>query len=220
VFISIAEETGAIIELGRFVIARACADAARWNAMSPDTPPRLMTVNLSPLQLGDAGLPEFIATSLAAAGMRPEQLGLEITETVMFSDNPEHAARLLAIRRLGVLLLLDDYGTGYSSLNYIRRFPLDFVKLDRSFVSGIGVDETDTAILVAICDLARALGMSIVAEGVESGQQLAALRAIGCDLVQGYYFARPLTRAKLDRMLASEPPWNLDGRNALLGPAA
>ena len=168
VFISIAEETGAIVDLGRFVIARACADAARWNATRPGKPPILVTVNLSPVQLGDVGLPEFIATSLAASGIKPHQLGLEITETVVFSDNPEHATRLLEIRRLGVQLLLDDYGTGYSSLSYIRRFPLDYLKLDRQFVSGIGVDDTDTAIIVAICDLARALGLIVVAEGVES----------------------------------------------------
>ncbi len=220
VFISIAEETGVIVDLGRFVIARACADAARWNATRPGKPPILVTVNLSPVQLGDVGLPEFIATSLAASGIKPHQLGLEITETVVFSDNPEHATRLLEIRRLGVQLLLDDYGTGYSSLSYIRRFPLDYLKLDRQFVSGIGVDDTDTAIIVAICDLARALGLIVVAEGVETGEQLAALVAVGCEHAQGYYFARPLTRAKVDRMLASEPPWNVDARRAMLGPAA
>jgi EAL domain-containing protein (putative c-di-GMP-specific phosphodiesterase class I) len=176
-------------------------------------------VNLSPVQLGDAGLPEFIATSLAASGIAPSQLGLEITETVVFSEDPEHGARLLEIKRLGVRLLLDDYGTGYSSLSYIRRFPLDFLKLDRSFVSGIGQDETDTAIVVAVCNLARALGLTVVAEGVESAEQLAALHAIGCEHAQGYYFARPLTRAKVDRMLRSTPPWNLDGRCAALRPA-
>ncbi len=220
VFISIAEETGVIVDLGRFVIARACAEAARWNAMWPDQPPILVTVNLSPLQLGDVGLPEFIASNLAASGIEPEQLGLEITETVVFGDNPEHAARLLQIRLLGVRLLLDDYGTGYSSLSYIRRFPLDFIKLDRQFVSGVGMEATDTAIIVAICGLARALGLTVVAEGVETGAQLVALVAVGCEYAQGYYFARPLTRAKVDRILAGEPPWNLDRRRALLDPAA
>jgi diguanylate cyclase (GGDEF)-like protein len=219
-FISIAEETGAIVDLGRFVIARACSDAARWNAAFPAMPPVLITVNLSPLQLGDVGLPAFIATSLAASGIAPEQLGLEITETVVFSDNPDHAARLLEIRDLGVRLLLDDYGTGYSSLSYIRRFPLDFLKLDRQFVAGIGVDETDTAIIVAVCDLAHALGLTVVAEGVETGDQLATLLAVGCEFAQGYYFSRPLTRAKVDRMLAAQPPWTVDRRRAMLGPAA
>ncbi len=220
VFISIAEETGVIVDLGRFVIARACADAARWNATWPDVEPILVTVNLSPVQLGDVGLTEFVATSLAASGMRPEQLGLEITETVVFSENPEHATRLLEIRRLGVRLLLDDYGTGYSSLGYIRRFPLDFIKLDRAFVSGIGQDTTDTAIIVAICELARALGLAVIAEGVETGGQLTALQAVGCELAQGYYFARPLTRAKVDRMLGAEPPWMVDRRRATLDGAA
>jgi EAL domain-containing protein (putative c-di-GMP-specific phosphodiesterase class I) len=212
-FIAIAEETGAIIELGRFVIARACADAARWNAMAPDSPISV-NVNLSALQLADAGLPDFIETSLAASGIPPGQLGLEITETVVFDDNPEHVARLLQIKRLGVRLLLDDFGTGYSSLGHLRRFPLDVLKLDRSFVAGMGRDETDTAIVVATRQLARALGLAVVAEGVETREQLASLQAIGCEFAQGYYFARPLTRATVDRLLTVDPPWRIDERRA------
>ncbi len=136
-FIGIAEETGAIVEMGRFVIARACADAARWNAMCPGSP-IAVNVNLSALQLADAGLADFVETSLAASGIPASQLGLEITETVVFDDNPEHVARLLQIKRLGVRLLLDDFGTGYSSLGHLRRFPLDVLKLDRTFVAGVG----------------------------------------------------------------------------------
>jgi diguanylate cyclase (GGDEF)-like protein len=211
-FIGIAEETGAIVEMGRFVIARACSDAARWNAMTPDARPLSVNVNLSPLQLGDPDLPGFISTCLAAAGIPAHQLGLEITETVVFDDNPEHVARLLEIKRLGVSLLLDDFGTGYSSLGHLRRFPLDIVKLDRSFVAGMGRDETDTAIVVATRQLARALGLVVVAEGVETREQLASLQAIDCEYAQGYYFSRPLTRVKVDRLLTSHPPWYIQDR--------
>jgi diguanylate cyclase (GGDEF)-like protein/PAS domain S-box-containing protein len=217
-FIGIAEETGAIIELGRFVIARACADAARWNAMCPDAPPLSVNVNLSALQLGDAGLPDFIATSLAASGVPACQLGLEITESVVIDEIPDHVARLLAIKRLGVKLLLDDFGTGYSSFGHLRRFPLDVMKLDRSFVAGIGRDETDTAIVVATRQLARALGLDVVAEGVETREQLVSLQGIGCEFAQGYYFARPLTRAKVDRLIVADPPWRIDARRAALDP--
>jgi EAL domain-containing protein (putative c-di-GMP-specific phosphodiesterase class I) len=214
-FIPIAEETGAIIEMGRFVIARACADAARWNAMCPGTPPVAVNVNLSALQLADAGLPDFVATSLAASGIPSGQLGLEITETVVFDDNADHVGRLLDIKRLGVRLLLDDFGTGYSSFGHLRRFPLDVLKLDRSFVAGMGRDETDTAIVVATRQLARALGLVVVAEGVETREQLASLQAIGCEFAQGYYFARPLPRAEVDRLMAADPPWRIDERAAL-----
>jgi diguanylate cyclase (GGDEF)-like protein len=216
-FIGIAEETGAIVEMGRFVIARACSDAARWNAMTPDARPLSVNVNLSPLQLGDPDLPGFISTCLAAAGIPAHQLGLEITETVVFDDNPEHVARLLEIKRLGVTLLLDDFGTGYSSLGHLRRFPLDIVKLDRSFVAGMGHDETDTAIVVATRQLARALGLVVVAEGVETREQLASLQAIDCEYAQGYYFSRPLRRVKADRLVTSHPPWHIQDRGPVRG---
>ncbi len=217
-FISIAEETGAIIELGRFVIARACADAARWNVISPATPRISVNVNLSAVQLGDTGLPEFIAISLAASGIAASQLGLEITESVVIDDDPEHAARLLEIKALGVRLLLDDFGTGYSSFGHLRRFPLDVLKLDRSFVAGMGRDETDTAIVVATRQLARALGLDVVAEGVETREQLVSLQGIGCEYAQGYYFARPLTRETVDALVAADPPWRIDERPARLDP--
>jgi diguanylate cyclase (GGDEF)-like protein len=216
-FITIAEESGAILEMGRFVIAQACADAARWNALRPDQEPILVTVNLAAAQLEDDGLPAFVAARLRSAGIEARQLGLEITETVVFSEKRAHMDRLLAIRRLGVRLLLDDFGTGYSSLSYLRRFPLDFLKLDRSFVRGVGTDDTDTAIVVAVCELAGAIGLTVVAEGAETGSQVSALAAIGCDLVQGYFFARPLTRAKVDRLAVSEAPWRLDVRRVALG---
>jgi diguanylate cyclase (GGDEF)-like protein len=217
-FIAIAEESGVIIELGRLVIARACADAARWNARRPDASPIALSVNLSPQQLGDAGLPTFIATSIAASGIRPQQLGLEITETVVLSDDPTHLARLLEIKAMGVRLLLDDFGTGFSSLSHLQKVPLDTLKLDRSFVAGIDQNDRDSAIVVATRELARALDLAVIAEGVETAEQVVRLHEVGCEYVQGYYFARPMERTHVDELLSAEAPWRLDDRRGVLGP--
>jgi diguanylate cyclase (GGDEF)-like protein len=215
-FIAIAEESGLIMELGRFVIARACADAARWNALRPTAPPIAVSVNLSPHQLGDEGLAEFIATSIRASGIRPQQLGLEITETVVLGEDPTHLARLLAIKAIGLRLLLDDFGTGYSSLSHLRTVPLDTLKLDRSFVAGIDQNDRDSAIVVATRELARALSLEVVAEGVETAEQAIRLQAIGCEYVQGYFFSRPKRRPEIDVLLATEEPWRLDARREVL----
>jgi diguanylate cyclase (GGDEF)-like protein len=216
-FIAIAEESDVIVALGRRVIGRACADAARWNARRPDVAPISVSVNLSPRQLSDEGLVEFLASSLAASGLRPGQLGLEITETVVLSHDHDDLARLLEIKALGVRLLLDDFGTGFSSLSHLQKVPLDIVKLDRSFVAGIAHDDRDSAIVVATRELARALGIAVVAEGVETVEQAIALQRIGCDYVQGYFFARPMPRHEIDGLLATEAPWQLDGRQVTLG---
>ena len=215
-FIAIAEETGAIVELGRFVIARACADAARWNATGP--------------RLADLGERQPVGAAswpMRACPIRrdePRRLG-HPGRSARARDHRDGRVRATTrstsracceIKRLGVRLLLDDFGTGYSSLGHLRRFPLDVLKLDRSFVAGMGRDETDTAIVVATRQLARALGLVVVAEGVETREQLASLQAIGCEYAQGYYFARPLTRAKVDRMLTADPPWRIDERRGAL----
>jgi diguanylate cyclase (GGDEF)-like protein len=215
-FIAIAEESHLIIEIGRLVIAHACADAARWNTLRPDDPPIAVSVNLSPHQLADEELPIFIATSIAASGIRASQLGLEITETVVLSDDPAHLARLLEIKAMGVRLLLDDFGTGYSSLSHLQKVPLDTLKLDRSFVAGIDQNERDSAIVVATHELARALDLAVIAEGVETREQVVRLQQIGCEYVQGYFFARPLSRPQVDELLSAVPPWRRDERRAVL----
>jgi EAL domain-containing protein (putative c-di-GMP-specific phosphodiesterase class I) len=158
-----------------------------------------------------------MATSIAASGIRPGQLGLEITETVVLSDDPAHLARLLEIKAMGVRLLLDDFGTGYSSLSHLQKVPLDTLKLDRSFVAGIDQNERDSAIVVATHELARSLDLAVIAEGVETSEQVVRLQEIGCEYVQGYFFARPLDRPQVDDLLSAEAPWCRDERRAVLG---
>jgi diguanylate cyclase (GGDEF)-like protein/PAS domain S-box-containing protein len=211
-FIDDAEATGAILPVGRWVIAEGCRQAAVWNATYPGRTRLSVTVNVSPLQLADDDLVLFVAEQLAAHGLAPRQFGIEITENVILSDEPAHLERLAALQRLGVRLLLDDFGTGYSSLGYVQRFALDTLKVDRSLVRGIGRDDRETAIVVAVCQMSRALGLAVVAEGIETREQLASLQALGCEYAQGYYFARPLTPAKAERLLAGVPPWLVDER--------
>jgi diguanylate cyclase (GGDEF)-like protein len=206
-FVGVAEETGLIVPLGRAVISQACAAAARFNAVRPDDAPLPINVNLSARQLADGGLLAHVRDALASFGLEPQQLGLEITESVLLDSNPLHVQRIEAIRALGVRLLLDDFGTGYSSLGYIQRFALDALKLDRQFVAGLGVSERDTAIVAAVVQLARALGLALIAEGVEQREQIPPLQALGCDAGQGFYFARPRTPDAIDVILREPPAW-------------
>jgi diguanylate cyclase (GGDEF)-like protein/PAS domain S-box-containing protein len=206
-FIAIAEETGLIVPLGRSVISQACAAAARFNAARPDAAPLPINVNLSARQLADSGLLAHIQHELGAHALEPQQLGLEITESVLLDDNPLHAQRIEAIRALGVRLLLDDFGTGYSSLGYIQRFALDALKLDRLFVAGLGVSERDATIVAAVAQLAGALDLMLIAEGVEHREQIAPLKALGCHAGQGFYFARPRTADAIDVILREPPAW-------------
>ena len=187
-FIPLAEETGAIVPLGRWVIAEACRQAGEWPGLK-------MSVNLSTRQLAD---PELVDNVAACLGELPAaDLTLEITESVLMQEVESFVEALEALKALGVRLGLDDFGTGYSSLGYLRRFPLDVLKLDRSFVSELGVEAAADSIIAAVIDMARALGMQVIAEGVETEAQLAILRRLGCHLAQGYYFARPLPPAAL-----------------------
>jgi diguanylate cyclase (GGDEF)-like protein/PAS domain S-box-containing protein len=191
-FIPIAEESNLILELGRWVLGEACRQAARWHADHRDWPHIRVSVNLSTRQLADRQLVERVSEVLRQTGVEPACLSLEITESVLMQEVDSSIERLHALRALGVGLHLDDFGTGYSSLSYLRRFPLDVLKLDRSFVSGLGTDTEAPTIAAAIIEMARALGLTVIAEGVETKAQLASLRSLGCHSAQGYYFARPL----------------------------
>ena len=186
-FIPLAEETGLIIPLGNWVLHQACADAVTWPS---DTK---VAVNVSVIQFGSKHLVEDVAAALAASGLDPKRLELEITETVMLDDTDAILVILHRLRDLGVGIAMDDFGTGYSSLSYLRRFPFSKVKIDRSFIAELGNGSDSNAIVTAVIDLCETLGMTTLAEGVETEQQMQQLRAANCSEAQGYLFspARP-----------------------------
>jgi diguanylate cyclase (GGDEF)-like protein/PAS domain S-box-containing protein len=189
-FIELAEETGLILDLGAWVLREACRQAGRWRRDHPGHDLTLR-VNLSGKQFAQADLVDQVVEALREGDVPASALCLEITETALMSD-PAMGLRVLNdLRSLGVELAIDDFGTGYSSLSYLKRFPVDVLKIDRSFVDGLGKDPDDTAIVTAIISLARSLGLRVVAEGVETSCQLAELRRLACDHAQGFLFARP-----------------------------
>ncbi|MEA2398218.1 MAG: hypothetical protein QOK25_1774, partial [Thermoleophilaceae bacterium] len=160
------------------------------------------SVNLSARQLADAQLPNTIARALDDTGIDPHLLALEITETVLMEETESPVELLDTLRALGVRIFLDDFGTGYSSLSYLKRLPLDVLKLDRSFIAGLeSDDESDNRIVAAVIEMARALGIDLIAEGVETKTQLAFLRELGCTIAQGYYFARPTSPEEISALL-------------------
>jgi diguanylate cyclase len=159
--------------------------------------PREVSVNVSPRQLADPGLPGQVQQVLAATGIDPATLSLEITESILIGAEPTVDAGISYLRSLGLQIGLDDFGTGQSSLGYLKRFPLDFVKIDRSLISGLGINEQDTAIVRATVELAHNLDLIVTAVGVENEEQLDALDILGCDRAQGYLFAPPLPADQL-----------------------
>jgi diguanylate cyclase (GGDEF)-like protein/PAS domain S-box-containing protein len=201
-FIPLAEETGLIVPLGRWVLAEACRAAVALAAGGGPIP--TMSVNLSARQLQQPELVEEVKAMLLETGLAPERLTLEITETAMMRDTEVIAARLRRLREIGVRIAIDDFGTGYSSLNYLRQLPVDVVKIDRSFVNGIVADPAQGALVAAIIDLGHVLGLHLVAEGVETEDQRLALEGLGCDLGQGFLWARPLELAALIDYLEAE----------------
>ncbi|MGE3907978.1 MAG: EAL domain-containing protein [Chloroflexota bacterium] len=200
-FIPIAEETGLIVAIGDWVLNEACRHAATLPHLA-GAPPLSVSVNVSPRQLRDAGLVEHVRRALASAGLPASQLELEVTEGAVMNDPDSARARLEQLQGLGVSLSIDDFGTGYSSLGQLRHFPFGTLKVDKMFMRGLGEDTQNTAIVGGVIALARNLGLSVVAEGIETAQQLAHLQALGCDRGQGYYLARPLTPDALRRLLA------------------
>ncbi len=190
-FISIAEETGLIVDFGAWVLEQACRQVTRWQASIPGLPPLKLSVNLSGRQLSHPTLVQDVASVLLETGIDAAHVEFEITESVLMDDVELSEETLGELKELGVKLSVDDFGTGYSSLSYLRRFPVDVLKVDRSFVDGVDTDPSDSAIVTAIITLAHSLGMTAVAEGVETVAQLDELRRLGCDLGQGYLFARP-----------------------------
>ena len=185
-FIPLAEASGLIVPMGRWILREACAEAMRWDR------PLAVSVNVSARQVGERGLIDDVRNALEDSGLAPERLRLELTESILIEDVEETASVVRALKGLGVKLVLDDFGTGWSSLSYLKRFPVDAIKIDRAFVSGLPQAREDAAIVAAVMGFAGALGLEVVAEGVETARQVAALLGLGCELAQGFHFQRPL----------------------------
>jgi diguanylate cyclase (GGDEF)-like protein len=201
-FVSLAESTGLIVPIGQWVLGEALRQVARWRETRPGV---TVSVNVSARQLADPGLAAGLATAIRDSGADPGVLSLEITEDTVEKD-PELAARMLeAFSQLGVQVTMDDFGTGHSSLQSLRRLPLTEIKIDPSFVSGLGANPDDAALLGAMVDLGHALGVTVTAEGVETDTQLAHLRDLGCDGAQGYLFSRPVPEEGVHALLGSGP---------------
>jgi diguanylate cyclase (GGDEF)-like protein/PAS domain S-box-containing protein len=199
-FIPIAEDTGFIVTLGAWMLEEVCRQAVRWDEELGTAPPTI-SVNLSPRQVAHAELVPTVARVLDTYRVPASRLALEITENVLISEAESPWNTLQALKRLGVTLMLDDFGTGYSSLSYLKRFPVDVLKIDRTFVDGLGVEAEDSAIVKAVVGMAQALELGVVAEGVETERQAAALRELGCDRAQGFFFGRPGDAASTTRRL-------------------
>jgi EAL domain-containing protein (putative c-di-GMP-specific phosphodiesterase class I) len=206
-FIPVAEETGLIIPLGQWILKEACRQGREWQEQYPEDPPLKVCVNLSARQFQRHDLVKEVTGVLKETGLDPRSLILEITESVIMDEAESSTAILEELKDLGVQLAIDDFGTGYSSLSYLNRFPVDFLKIDRSFVEGLPESSEDTAVVSSIIALAHTLGMQVIAEGVETDQQLPQLRKIGCDIAQGHYFSKALTHDALSAFLRTNPHW-------------
>ncbi len=198
-FVPIAEEIGLVMHLDDWVLEHACQQLAAWQVSNPDL---TMSINLSGLQFARADLVTQVAQVLERSGADPTRVALEMTEGVLMRDAEDAVTVLRNLRELGVRLDIDDFGTGYSSLSYLKRFPVDALKVDRSFVHGLGTNADDRAIVQAVVALAQSLGLATIAEGVETTEQLEVLQELGCTAAQGFLFSRP------------HPPHDL---NALVG---
>jgi diguanylate cyclase (GGDEF)-like protein/PAS domain S-box-containing protein len=192
-FVPVAEETGLIVPMGEMVLEEACRQAKDWQGRFSADPPLAVYVNLSARQFRESGLAGTVSHILKETGLDAACLHLEITETAAMSDAPATVSALEELKALGVRMVIDDFGTGYSSLSYLGRFPVDYVKIDRSFIADLEKDPGAVTLVTGMIDLAHALGIRVIAEGVERSTQLERLEAMGCDLAQGYYFSHALS---------------------------
>src|SRR3954451_1759401 len=203
-FIGLAEETGLIVPIGKWVLHTACAQNKAWQ--DAGVPPIVVSVNVSPRQFRHENLVQTVAEVLRSTGLEPRYLELELTESMVMHDPPKLVAMLDELKELGVKIAVDDFGTGYSSLSYLKRFPVDRLKVDRSFVENMTTESDDATIVRTIIALGHNLGLKVVAEGVETAQQARALRAYQCDEAQGFLFARPVASRVLPRLITRSIP--------------
>lgn len=205
-FVPVAEQTGLITAIGDWVVRQAACLMRSWLDRHPGLPDDLrLSVNLSPRQLERPTLVQEVVAALADAGLPPQRLTLEITESCLVDPDPLVVERLQAFRALGIELALDDFGAGYSSLGYLSRLPVDAIKIDRRFVERLGQDSAQTSIVQGIVSVARALGLGVVGEGIETEAQLVHVQALGCRCGQGFYLARPMTAEQVDALLSGDP---------------
>jgi diguanylate cyclase (GGDEF)-like protein/PAS domain S-box-containing protein len=204
-FVPMAEESGLVIPMGEQVLREACFKAKEWQEKHPRTPPLMMSVNLSARQLSRPDLAETVERILGETGMEGSRLTLDVTEIVYVRALETNTVALERLRSMGVRISIDDFGTGYSSLSYLKRLPADAIKIDKSFVKGLGQHGKDTAIVRMIIELAHTLRMKVIAEGVETEEQAELLRQMGCDMAQGLYFAKPMPAEAAPEFLADIP---------------
>ena len=200
-FIPLAEETGLIRPIGRWVLQQATRQARQWHARYPTHPQLTISVNLSANQLSHPELIDEVNDALEQSGLAPEALVLEMTEHVIMHDTERAIGKLDELKDLGVQLAVDDFGTGFSSLSYLRNFPIDILKIAKPFLDGIPQGDQETALVRGIIELGRNLDLKVVAEGIERPEQLATLREMRCDLLQGHLVARPQGAERIERLL-------------------
>jgi EAL domain-containing protein (putative c-di-GMP-specific phosphodiesterase class I) len=200
-FLPLAEETDQIVPIDGWVLQEVCRQAKRWEGDHPSDAPTKMNVNLSPRQLKGGGLARTIEETLTRVALEVHALGLDITEGFLLKASEDEAGTLDDLKELGIRLDLDDFGTGYSSLSYLKDFPVDGVKLDKSFVEGLGGDAAGTALVRKVIEMCHTLGLEVLAVGIETPEQAALLKEMGCDFGQGYYFGRPLPSEEFAELL-------------------
>ncbi len=211
-FIGVAEETGDIVRLGAWVLREACRQARHWQLEQSGLGDLGVSVNTSARELVEPTFVASVVAALAESGLAPDRLTLEITEGVMLADETTAFATLRRLRAAGIHIAVDDFGTGYSSLNYLKRLPVDGLKIDRSFIEGLGTGRETSAIVRATLSFAKALGLAVTAEGIETEAELRRLLALRCDLGQGYLFAAPVEATAMTELLASSPRYPVPRR--------
>jgi EAL domain-containing protein (putative c-di-GMP-specific phosphodiesterase class I) len=210
-FIRITEETGLIVPLGERVLEEACRQAREWRCQNGHRPRITMCVNLSMRQLQDSELVDKVERALRRASLDASELKLEITETMVMEDEQHVIGVLRDLSALGVRIALDDFGSGYSALNHVKDLPVDDLKIDKSFIDGLGENTVNDAIVRLIVDFAHTLGLKVTAEGVENDRQVASLTAMKCDLAQGFYFSKPLPSEAAATLAATKSLWRVPG---------
>jgi EAL domain-containing protein (putative c-di-GMP-specific phosphodiesterase class I) len=197
-FVPVAEETGMIVPIGEWVLNEACRQMAQWQETLQEFAPRCVHVNVSRIQLMFASLEEIVSDALVTHGLAPERLHIEVTESIIVEDQQRIVSMMNRLKSIGVKIDMDDFGTGHSSLSCLHEFPIDVLKIDRSFIGNIKEVHEFAALLHAVLTLADNLNLQVISEGVEDAEQLAALQAMGCELGQGYYFSKPVSAQGLE----------------------